>query len=68
VAPRRVVVIGGGIAGLTAAFRLQQAGASVLVLEAAGRPGGRLTTDTVDGYVIERGTQAIARDATEVTR
>ena len=67
-APRRVVVIGGGIAGLTAAFRLQQAGASVLVLEAAGRPGGRLTTDTVDGYVIERGTQAIARDATEVTR
>ena len=67
-APRRVVVIGGGIAGLTAAFRLQQAGASVFVLEAAGRPGGRLTTDTVDGYVIERGTQAIARDATEVTR
>ena len=67
-APRRVVVIGGGIAGLTAAFRLQQAGASILVLEAAGRPGGRLTTDTVDGYVIERGTQAIARDATEVTR
>ena len=59
-APRRIVVVGAGIAGLTAAFRLQQAGANVLVLEATDRPGGRMTTDTVDGYVIERGTQVIA--------
>ena len=43
---RRIVVIGAGIAGLAAAFRLQQAGANVLVLEAADRPGGRMTTDT----------------------
>jgi len=35
-------------------FRLQQAGANFLVLEAADRPGGRMTTDTVDGYVIGR--------------
>ena len=61
------MVVGAGIPGLTAGFRLQQARVSVLVLEAADRPGGRMTTDTVDGYVIERGTQAIARDATEVT-
>ena len=51
---RRIVVIGTGIAGLAAAFRLQQAGANVLVLEGIDRPGGRLTTDTVDGYVIGR--------------
>ncbi len=56
----RVVVIGAGIAGLAGAFRLQRAGVNVLVLEAADRPGGRMSTDTVDGYLIERGTQAIA--------
>ncbi len=66
-ATKQIGVIGAGIAGLAAALRLQQAGANVLVLEAADRPGGRMATDTVDGYVIERGTQAIARDATEVT-
>jgi len=57
VAPRRIVVVGAGIAGLAAAFRLQQAGANVLVLEATDRPGGRMTTDKVDGYVIERGSR-----------
>ena len=51
---RRIVVIGAGIAGLAAAFRLQQAGANVLVLEATDPPGGRMTTDTADGYVIGR--------------
>ena len=40
--PRSVVVIGAGIAGLTAAFRLQQAGFSVQVLEAADTVGGRM--------------------------
>jgi len=54
VTTRRIVVIGAGIAGLAAAFRLPQAGANVLVLEATDRPGGRKTTDTVDGYVIGR--------------
>ncbi len=57
---KRVVVIGAGIAGLAAAYRLQQAGTNVLVLEAADRSGGRMTTDMMNGYVIERGTQAIA--------
>jgi len=57
VTTRRIVVIGAGIAGLAAAFRLQQAGANVLVLEATDRPGGRMTTDMVDGYVIERGSR-----------
>ena len=40
-----VVVIGAGVAGLSAAARLRQSGLRVLVLEASGRVGGRARTD-----------------------
>jgi protoporphyrinogen/coproporphyrinogen III oxidase len=51
----RAVVIGAGIAGLGAAHRLAQAGYEVRVLEATSGPGGRMSTITRDGYVIDRG-------------
>jgi protoporphyrinogen/coproporphyrinogen III oxidase len=54
-----VVVVGAGIAGLTAAFRLQEAGLSVLVLEAAEEPGGKMSSVRRDGFVINRGATAI---------
>src|ERR1051325_8757654 len=51
-----VCVIGAGIAGLTAALRLRQAGLTVVVLEAADRVGGRLFPDCLpDGTAIDRG-------------
>jgi monoamine oxidase len=40
----RVVVIGGGFAGLAAAYELSRAGADVHVLEARNRVGGRVIT------------------------
>lgn len=54
-----VIIIGAGLAGLTAAIHLQQKGKSVLVLEAADRPGGRIKTDEVDGYLLDRGFQVL---------
>lgn len=54
---KRVVVIGAGMAGLSAALRLRQAGAEVTVFESSDRVGGRTSSERQDGYLYERGTQ-----------
>ena len=50
-----VVVVGGGIAGLTAALELAEGGAPVALVEAAGRFGGKIATSRVDGLIVEAG-------------
>jgi len=50
-----VVVVGGGIAGLTAALELAEAGVPVTVVEAIDRFGGKIATHRVDGLVVEGG-------------
>lgn len=49
------IVVGAGLAGLTAARELRKQGREVLVIEARNRIGGRTWTDTFNGYEIERG-------------
>ena len=44
-----VVIVGGGLAGLTAAYRLEQAGIDFLLLEARDRFGGRIMSAGIDG-------------------
>jgi phytoene dehydrogenase-like protein len=51
------IVVGAGLAGLTCARELARGGMRVTVVEAADRVGGRVATDTVDGFRIDRGFQ-----------
>lgn len=66
-----VVVVGGGIAGLTAAYRLRQAGASVRLLEAQSRVGGRMFSlrgHFPDAQVCELGGELIDTGHTAIRR
>jgi hypothetical protein len=56
---RPVIVIGAGLAGLSAAQSLIEAGIEVRVLEASTTIGGRVQTDEINGYRFDRGFQLI---------
>lgn len=62
------VVVGAGLAGLTAAKALHQAGKHVVVLEASDGVGGRVRTDIVDGFRLDRGFQVLLTAYPEVQR
>jgi oxygen-dependent protoporphyrinogen oxidase len=64
----QVVVIGAGIAGLVAAHRLAEAGVKVRVLEAGDTVGGRMTTDHIDGFIIDRGAQFLSTAYTHLPK
>jgi phytoene dehydrogenase-like protein len=55
-----IIIVGAGLAGLTCAKQLSEAGQQVLVLEAADQVGGRVRTDYhEDGYRLDRGFQVL---------
>jgi phytoene dehydrogenase-like protein len=62
------VVVGAGLAGLAAARTLQAAGRAVVVLEAADGVGGRVRTDVVEGFRLDRGFQVLLTAYPEVAR
>lgn len=63
-----VLVIGAGLAGLSAALTLQEKGCEVTVLEAAEKAGGRVATDEIDGFILDRGFQLINANYPEIKR
>jgi oxygen-dependent protoporphyrinogen oxidase len=58
----RIAVLGGGIAGLSAALRARERGADVTLYEAADRLGGVISTIHRDGFLIEEGPDSIITD------
>jgi len=63
-----VVVVGAGLAGLAAARHLNTAGIGCLVLESSDGIGGRVRSDVVDGFIIDRGFQVVATAYPELKR
>lgn len=63
-----VVIVGAGLAGLCCARRLAQARVSFLLLEASDAVGGRVRTDHVDGFRLDRGFQVLLTAYPEARR
>jgi len=54
-----VIIVGAGVAGLVAAKKCEEKGYTTLLVDADGDVGGRIQTDTVDGFILERGFQVL---------
>ncbi|NQT62477.1 MAG: protoporphyrinogen oxidase [Candidatus Marinimicrobia bacterium] len=63
---KRVTVIGAGIAGLTTAFRLMQAGFKVSVFEASQHVGGAIRTASHDGFKAELGPNTVLETCPQI--
>jgi hypothetical protein len=67
-AEQPVIIVGAGVAGLACAVSLVEKGIPVTVLEASDAVGGRVRTDKVDGYLLDRGFQIFLTSYPEAQR
>lgn len=63
-----VLIVGGGLAGLCCARQLQEKGVSFQIIEASDGIGGRVRTDQVDGFLLDRGFQVLLTAYPEAKR
>jgi phytoene dehydrogenase-like protein len=63
-----VLIIGGGVAGLTAAKVLKSVGKKIKIIEASDGLGGRVRTDVHEGYLLDRGFQVLLTAYPEAKR
>ncbi|CAN1273326.1 Protoporphyrinogen oxidase 2 [Linum perenne] len=64
---RKVAVVGAGISGLAAAYKLKSNGYDVTVFEAEGRAGGKLRSVSQDGFIWDVGANTMTESDMEVT-
>ena len=55
----KVVIVGGGLAGLACAVRLHEAGNRVLLVESSSELGGRVRSKIHNGFILDRGFQVL---------
>lgn len=67
-AEERVVIVGAGVAGMSCAIQLAEKGIPVTIVEADDGVGGRVRTDKVDGYLLDRGFQIFLTSYPEAQR
>lgn len=65
---RHVLIVGAGLAGLSCALRLDEFGFACTVLEASDQVGGRVRTDYLDGFQLDRGFQVLLSGYPEARR
>lgn len=65
---QKIYIIGAGISGLIAAYELERAGYSPVILEASDMAGGRVRTDEYDGFLLDRGFQVLLTAYPEAQR
>mgnify|MGYP003334404668 FL=1 len=65
---RHVLIVGAGLAGLSCALRLAEFGFTCTVLEASDQVGGRVRTDYLDGFQLDRGFQVLLSGYPEARR
>ena len=65
---KSMIIIGGGIAGLTAAYRLKQVGVKVTLLEKNSRLGGAIYSEVENEYLMEKGPNTILETSPLVTK
>ncbi len=67
-AKSKVVIVGAGVSGLICALELEKNGIDSVIVDAADAVGGRVRTDHIDGFLMDRGFQVLLTAYPEVNR
>ena len=65
---KKIIIVGAGVAGLVAARHCEEAGFHPTIIDAEERVGGRVKTDQLDGFLLDRGFQVLLTEYQEVQR
>jgi phytoene dehydrogenase-like protein len=61
-----IAIIGAGLTGLSCAYHLEKSGFTAQIFEKSSRPGGRIGSDVVDGFILDRGFQVVLSSYPEI--